>query len=295
MKINMILIKVLFFLILTSTINTQGLYPILNMPYSARSISLSESGTSNAFYSISYNPASIKVDKILFGFHSILLPLNISYNRLEFIYSIGNNTYYTEIKNIDYGTFYDDLLNTQFRAQEIALKFGTKRPFYNTFSGSLSIDYIYSYIANYVSQGLAVSAGIRAETISGRNGFSLSLENSGMIFDRYNQSNEGINSNYRFSTYHKLLYAPANLNFDITHDSYNNSHLSSSIEIKIKSIIILRLGIGSINLEKNINQNNYQYSFGFGINYNNYILDYGVKNIKNIGLSSGLSIHYIMP
>ena len=117
------LIKIFILLANISTINAQGLYPILNMPYSARSISLSESGTSNALYSISYNPASLKADKILFGFHSILLPLNISYNRLELIYARGNNTYFTEIKNIDYGTFYDDLLNTQFSAHEISLKF----------------------------------------------------------------------------------------------------------------------------------------------------------------------------
>ena len=295
MKSKKKLINIIIYLFVITNINAQGIYPILSMPYSARSIALCSSGTTDSDYSISYNPSSINTDKIIFGFHSTSLPLDISYNRLETIIPRGNKIYFLEIKNIDYGQFYDNLEQTEFSAKETDVKFGIKKPFYDTFSGSISFEYIYSSISTYISQALVTSIGVRAETLSGQSGFSISIENNGRIFDYYNKSFEKINRMYRVSGYYKLKHASSKINYNFTQDSYNNSLGSISLESKIKSIIILRLGIGSIQMNQKTYFTNYDYSFGLGLKYQNYILDFGVKNINNIGLLSGLSIHYIIP
>ena len=125
------------------------------------------------------------------------------------------------------------------------------------------------------------------------NGFSFSIENYGIIIDGYRDNVDKINPKYRLSAYHKLLYAPAILNFDLINGTHTKALLASSIEIYIKEIILTRFGIESI-INKNYNQNRYHFSFGIGINYKKYILDFGMKNMGNLGLLSGISVHYIM-
>ena len=282
-------------LLLLLNIRAQGIYPILSIPYSARSIALCGSGTTDSNYSISYNPSSINTKSYIIGFHTISLPLDVSYNRLEAIIPTNNKTLFFEIKNIDYGSFYDDLENSSFNAKETDIKLGIKKSFYDTFSGSATIEYIYSSISSYISQAFVTSLGIRAETLNSRNGFSVSIENNGVIFDYYNQSFERINNIYRVSGYHRLKYLPSQININFIHDSYKSSLASISIESTIKSIASVRFGIGSILLTNTQHFSNYNYSFGVGLKYSSYIIDFGIKNINEIGLLSGISIHYMIP
>ena len=285
----------IFVIFFSLNINAQGLYPILSMPYSARSISLCSSGTTDSYYSISNNPSSINSQFNIIGLHSISLPLDISYNRIEAILPSKNKIIFIDIKNINYGQFYDDLENSTFTANETDIKFGLKKSFFNTFSGGLSIEYIYSSISDYISQGIVLSIGVRAETLDSQNGISASVENNGIIFDYYNKSFEKIDNIYRISGFHKLKYLPSQINVNMIYDSYNLSWGSISFESKVKSIFMLRSGIGSILLNRKQHFSNFDYSFGFGIIYEKYIIDFGVKNINDIGLISGISMHYIIP
>ena len=291
MKIKYQLIKIVL-IFASMNLNAQGVYQILNMPYSARDIALCNTGIADSYHSISYNPASLKANNFIVGFHILKSPMDISFTRIEAIIPKENNILFFEIKNADYGNFIDDLNSKEFSARETNLKLGIKKPFFNTISGSISVEYIYSSISKFISQAIVSTVGIRAETINGNNGFGISIENFGIMFDYYDDSIEEIIIKYRFSGYHKLKYTPSTIHFSILNDNYSKYISSISIESKYKSLINFRVGIGGIDpMEKKL-LNKFDYSFGVGLYYNNYLIDFGFKNINNIGVLSGISMRY---
>ena len=288
------LVKII--IIVTSiNLNAQGVYQILNIPYSARFIALCGTGVADSYQTVSFNPASLNTNNVIVGFHIIKLPMDISFTRIESIFPKNNNNIFFEIKNIDYGDLIDGYNYRKFSAIETSLKLGIKKPLFNTISTSISFEYIYSSISQFVSQAIVSTLGMRAETIDGYNGFALSIENFGIMFDYYDNFEEKINIKYRFSGYQKLRYAPTTIYFNLINDQYNKYTSSISIESKYKSLINFRFGLGRIDLYKKKIFDQYDYSFGIGLNYKNYIIDFGFKNIDKIGILSGISINYKMP
>ena len=112
MKIKIIL----FISIFLSIIVAQGTYSILSNPYSVRSLGLSNSSSANEINSLSYNPASIKADGIILGFHSIYLPLDIVKSRFELIIPCKDNIFFSDITSLDYGSFKDGITNNIFKS-----------------------------------------------------------------------------------------------------------------------------------------------------------------------------------
>ena len=288
------LIKIIIIFI-PININAQGVYQILNIPYSARSVALCNAGIADSYQTISYNPASLNTNDFVVGFHVLKLPMDITFTRFEAILPNKNNILFLDIKNADYGYFIDGISSKKFSATETNIKLGFKRPLFNIVSTSISFEYIYSSISEFISQAIVSTLGIRAETIDSKNGFAISIENFGIMFDYYQEEKEEINTKYRFSSYHKLRYTPSTVYFSIANNS-NDKYISSiSIESKYRSLLNFRFGLGRIDFSEKKLLNKYDYSFGIGLCYNNYIIDFGFKNINNIGIVSGVSLNYKMP
>ena len=220
----------------------------------------------------------------------LMLPQDINITSLQYLGLPFNCYDYFSINIIDYGEFLDSESNIRFNAKDIIFKNNFIAPINNKLKGSIGGTYMNSNIENYSSSTFSIQASLSIK----HNNFlvNTSINNYGFVINHYTSHNESLHNYYNIF----IMYLPKYLDsvLSISHNSFNNYSTTNLFgELFIKDNYSITVGYSSIAQKlyyENFSSNFYTgTSIGFNIKYQDYLLNFGIKNLGATGLINSLT------
>jgi len=219
-----------------------------------------------------------------------MLPQDINMTSIQYISLPFNYYNYFSINIIDYGEFSDSESNMSFNAKDIILKNNLIKPINDKLQGSIGGTYINSNIENYSSSVLSVQSSLSMK----HKNFLVhtSINNYGFVINHYTSHNESLPAYYNIS----IMYLPKYLDsvLSISHNSFNHYSITNLFgELFINDNYSIMAGYSSI--AKKLYYENFSSNFftgaslGFNIKYQDYILNFGIKNLGSTGLINSIT------
>ena len=243
-------------------------------------------------YSIFNKFTSDKKNNSYISSSILSFPKGINLHSIEYFCFPFNYHNYFNINIIDYGQFTDSESDIQFSAQDIILKNYLTIPIKNKFYTLVGLNYINSNIANYSSSALCInfSLFIDYKNLLLQAGFN----NYGLIIKHYTSYNEVLPMYKSLS----IMYRPQYLNSIIglqynSFDYYNMSSFFGELFISDNYSIIA----GYTSLAQKLYFEDFStnfftgFSIGLNVNYRDYILNIGIKNLGSIGLINSITLN----
>jgi hypothetical protein len=282
---------------LVSFLWSQAPYTIMNLSTSSRSLALTNGAVAFNSPVLSSNPASLSTDELSGGFHYFTYPLDINGNSIHGTYNFADKHLIGfTITSIDYGKFTDSQTENNFSANDLAIRVGYKSTFRNRISYGISAGFIKSKISSYNSTGLVMNAGIRGRMLSNRLGMGLSIENWGKVIDQYDQFQESILPDFRYSIFYKPQHFPGYLFFDYVKRKNIQDLQIYGIEITFSSNLQLRLSSSSekkyLEWGEVFDEIVSGLSFGIGWSYKKYQIELASQNLGPAGQVVGFSFYF---
>ena len=288
-------IKHIFILFLLELIFSQGNFQILNIPSSTRMLSLSNAGHAMNHLVGSYSPSSINVEDKNINFHSHLYPAEILYLNTEAVLPINKYIFSFSYANLNYGEFKDAESNYLFNSSEFLFRGNIKTQIINKISIGSSIGYGINKISNEFSHALFISLGFRTQLDNPRFGFGISVNNAGRIIKNFTDIKEELPASLNISTFYSPKYFPGTLLFDISKfNTLDYLQIKGGIEIEINDYLFFRIGNSSNAFDLSDAYSSYfsGLSSGLGLATKNWNIDFGVFNLENAGIVTGISLLY---
>jgi len=219
-----------------------------------------------------------------------MLPQDINMTSLQYI-SLPFNYYNSfSINIIDYGEFSDSESNMSFNAKDIILKNNLIKPINNKLQGSIGGTYINSNIENYSSSVLSIQSSLSMK----HKDFLVytSINNYGFVINHYTSHNEILPTYYNIS----IMYLPKYLDsiLLISHNYFNDYSITNLFgELFIKDNYSITAGYSSI--AQKLSYEDFSSNFftgitlGFNILYQNYTLNFGIKNLGSTGFVNSIT------
>ncbi len=220
----------------------------------------------------------------------LMLPQDINITSLQYLGLPFNCYDYFSITIIDYGEFLDSESNIRFNAKDIIFKNNFIAPINNKLKGSVGGTYMNSNIENYSSSTFSIQASLSIK----HNNFlvNTSINNYGFVINHYTSHNESLHNYYNIF----IMYLPKYLDsiLSISHNSFNNYSTTNLFgELFIKDNYSITIGYSSIAQKlyyENFSSNFFTgISIGFNIKYQDYLLNFGIKNLGATGLINSLT------
>lgn len=278
----------IFFLIFLSFSYSNFSYESLLLSYSTYDLL---SGQSK--YLISKNISFNQKIKKNIASSLIILPQDLtisSFNHTTNFLSDYSNFFNFNI--VDYGEFQDSESQTTFYAKDIILENNIFKKINNSLHLGLGVKYLNSHIEDYVSTIITMNASSYYQYHNIL--FSTTIDNYGLIFDKYTNYTEELPTNYSLS----LMYLPQYLHSSISihynmFDYYDVINIFGELFIKDYSSIT----IGYTSLADNFYSDNFNknfftgFSIGYNLTYQDYMFNIGVKNFGILGLIQAITIN----
>jgi len=234
---------------------------------------------------LSNNKVKKKISSSIF-----MLPQDINMTSLQYI-SLPFNYYNSfSINIIDYGEFSDSDSNMSFNAKDIILKNNLIKQINNKLQGSIGGTYINSNIENYSSSALSIQSSLSMK----HKDFLVhtSINNYGFVINHYTNHNESLPTYYNIS----IMYLPKYLDsiLLISHNYFNDYSITNLFgELFIKDNYSITAGYSSI--AQKLYYEDFSSNFftgitlGFNILYQNYTLNFGIKNLGSTGFVNSIT------
>lgn len=225
----------------------------------------------------------------------LMLPQDINITSLQYLGLPFNCYDYFSINIIDYGEFLDSESNIRFNAKDIIFKNNFIAPINNKLKGSIGGTYMNSNIENYSSSTFSIQASLSIK----HNNFlvNTSINNYGFVINHYTSHNESLPNYYNIF----IMYLPKYLDsvLSISHNSFNNYSTTNLFgELFIKDNYSITIGYSSIAQKlyyENFSSNFYTgTSIGFNIKYQDYLLNFGIKNLGATGLINSFTFSKLL-
>ena len=236
---------------------------------------------------LSNNKIKKKVSSSIFR-----LPQDINMTSFQYIsvpYT-SNYFHYFSMNIIDYGDFSDSESNISFNAKDIILKHNLIKPINNKLQGTIGATYMNSNIENYASSVLSMESSLSMK----HKNFLVhtSINNYGFVINHYTSHNESLPAYYNIS----IMYLPKYLDsvLLISHNYFNNYSITNLFgELMIKDNYSITVGYSSIAQKlyyEDFSSNFFTgASLGFNIQYQDYILNFGIKNLGATGMINSVT------
>jgi hypothetical protein len=278
-----------------SIVISQSSYSILELPHNARALSISAS-------SFTELPCNLRGANIVDGvnntysFSYLQYPQDIAFQSFAFKQIKRNSIFSISAISMDYGTFVEDMDNEDnyFKAQDILLNVEYNSIFQNFVWVGGNVSYIKSNISNYSSQIISSSFRIHSHSFNQKMGVSISLENLGIVIDPYLGSVENLPKFTQVSVSYKPQHLPAMLIIHARQYAFiDESHFIGSIEFGSRAF---KLRVSSSNFKSNLQTGEYGSDFfaglsaGVGLSFEQFKVDFGVRNLGAGGIVSGLTL-----
>ena len=196
-----------------------------------------------------------------------------------------------KVKIIDYGNFNDSESGYIFSAKDILFHYNLMKAF-QKFYFSFGNNYIYSNIDNYNSSAIFFNASIlyKIEKIL----FQYNINNVGLILDKYTNFDESLPFNHSISISYLPKYLKSSIG--VNYQKYENLDLTNFIgEIYLYDSFSILIGYSSL-AQHLYSNDNFEKDFftglstGLNFNYNDLVLNFGLKNLGSAGLIQSISL-----
>ena len=219
-----------------------------------------------------------------------MLPQDINMTSIQYVSLPFNYYNYFSINIIDYGEFSDSESNMSFNAKDIILKNNLIKLINDKLQGSIGGTYINSNIENYSSSVLSAQSSLLMK----HKNFLVhtSINNYGFVINHYTSHNESLPTYYNIS----IMYLPKYLDsvLLISHNYFNDYSITNLFgELVIKDNYSITVGYSSI--AQKLSYGDFKSNFftgislGFNIRYQNYILNFGIKNLGSTGFVNSIT------
>ena len=245
---------------------------------------------SNGFSAIScdqgcVNPASLNNIKLI-TITTINRQPKINSQSFLISFPIKNKNFQIETQLNDYGIFKDFISNNVFSSKAWYFGFSTKSTIMDLFSIGVKLNYSRLSIANWNNSTFTLNTGIKTKLIDGRAGIGLTIQNINLFFSKKE------NHSILIGTFYSPKKFPGSLSLDLYNEINWRGVFSIQIDPSENIIIFISnttdvkyLYTGSIyqNLIAGI-------GIGFMLNWNNYSITYGARNLGQGGWINGISL-----
>lgn len=303
----------LFFIINVSFLGSQTLsvYNFLKLDVDARSSSMAGSFVSmeNDANTIFYNPAGLSTlteKKASVGFFKYLMDINSG--NIAYSQKYKDIGYFgVGVRFINYGSFdkYDeDLVNIgTFSGNDIAVSLGYAYKYKERFNFGGNLKFIYSNLAGYNSEAIAVDAGALVQIPEYLMSVGASILNAGTQLKPYIDTREKLPLDLRFGVTKRLEHLPLTVNFGLCRlaDDYDKffdrfKNLVLGGEFNINEFVDFRIGYNNQqrqDLKTGTSIGLAGFSAGLGIKYQEkYRLDYSFNSLGKIGATHRVNIGF---
>ena len=285
--IRMILIKYLFYILLSSLLIGQSQYQILGLADNALQISSNNGFSGLTDFNSTSNPASLTSGNSQ-SYSFIYYPSNIKFANFR-IMNIS-------VSILNYGTLedkLDNISNNIFSANEYLLKYNYNKTFKKNLRLGISIGGYYSQIDTYNSYGVISTLGLNNFFENINLGIGFTVENVGFILKNYTNTAVSLPSRYSFNLVYKFKQIMLGWKL-INYLNINNTEYIMSFQFEVYENIFLNLG-GSSYRNKLVIHNDYKYlygmSCGIGFKVDNIEVNLGIKNLGISGNVFGVTVN----
>ena len=221
----------------------------------------------------------------------IILPNDIYINSFHYYFNVFQYSATSNFTIINYGSFSDSESGHTFSSKDIIFKNQLIHQIQNDLYITGTLKYMHSNIGSYKSS--LISLDFSSYYHKNNFLFNVFLNNYGFILDSYTSYKEDLPTSYGG----KISYNLYNINLLML---CNYQIFSNYSEINFNNQFFISdqysISIGYTSLAKNLYSGDFNNDFLVGFNlgasiiYNNYIIDFGFKNLGSIGYINAISL-----
>jgi hypothetical protein len=221
----------------------------------------------------------------------LVLPNDIYINSFHYYFNLLKYSAISNFTIINYGSFSDSETGNTFLSKDIIFKNKLRYQLKNNLYIAGTFKYMHSSIDSYKSS--IISLDFSSYYHKNNLFFNAFLNNYGLILGSYTGYKEnlptsyGARISYNLSNINLLMFCNYQIFSDYSEISFNNKFF-----IKDKYFV----SIGYTSLAKNLYSGDFNNDFLVGFNlgvsiiYNNYIIDFGFKNLGSLGYINAISL-----
>ena len=221
----------------------------------------------------------------------LMLPNDIYINSFHYYFNVLKYSATSNITIINYGSFSDSETGDTFLSKDIIFKNKLRYQLKNNLYIAGTFKYMHSSIDSYKSS--IISLDFSSYYHKNNLLFNAFLNNYGFILGSYTNYKEklptsyGARISYNLSNINLLMFCNYQIFYNYSEITFNNKFFISDK---------YSISIGYTSLAKNLYSGDFNNDFFVGFNlgasiiYNNYVIDFGFKNLGSLGYINAISL-----